>query len=31
MHSSISPHGGDLKHDTVAIIGRFDGFFFPPT
>jgi metal transporter CNNM len=23
MHSSVSPHGGDLKHDTVAIIGRF--------
>jgi hypothetical protein len=22
MHSSISPHGGDLKHDTVNIIGR---------
>ncbi|KAF8493569.1 hypothetical protein JB92DRAFT_2998552 [Gautieria morchelliformis] len=22
MHSSVSPHGGDLKHDTVAIIGH---------
>ncbi|KAF8582387.1 DUF21-domain-containing protein [Ramaria rubella] len=22
MHSSVSPHGGDLKHDTVTIIGH---------
>ncbi|KAF8530139.1 hypothetical protein BU17DRAFT_22833, partial [Hysterangium stoloniferum] len=22
MHSTISPHGGDLKHDTVTIIGH---------
>lgn len=22
LHSNVSPHGGDLKHDTVTIIGK---------
>ena len=36
MHSSVSPHGGDLKHDTVTIIGMVPSsnsvlLFSPPS
>lgn len=29
MHSNVGSHGGDLKHDTVTIIGKSSSFLAP--